>query len=149
MPDGVERHALLVDPVRVVLPAGHPAAARDPVAIPLPELAGAAWVTSHPGMTWERVTFRACRQHGGFEPDIRHRANDAELALALVARGRAVTLLPDLVLPGPRPEAVTVRSIDGAALTRTIYAAVRTTDAARPSTRAVLAAIRDAVSAVA
>ena len=32
-------------------------------------------------MTWEEVTRRICREHGGFEPVIRHRAGDATLAL--------------------------------------------------------------------
>ena len=47
-------------------------------------------------MAWEEMTQRTCREHGGFEPDIRHRTNDATVSLALVARGLAVTLLPEL-----------------------------------------------------
>ena len=62
------------------------------------ELADAVWVTGHPGMAWEAMVVRTCREHGGFEPDIRHRVNDATLALALVAQGLAVTLLPSLAL---------------------------------------------------
>jgi DNA-binding transcriptional LysR family regulator len=91
------------------------------------------------------MTQRTCRAHGGFEPDIRHRTNDATVSLALVARGLAVTLLPDLVLPG-RQAGVAVRNIAGQEVHRTIYAVTRAADAARPSTRALVAAMRIAVS---
>ena len=47
---------------------------------------------------------RTCRELGGFEPDIRHRANDATVALAAVGRGLAVTMLPGLPLAGHGPE---------------------------------------------
>jgi DNA-binding transcriptional LysR family regulator len=69
-------------------------ARRHPTAVPLAELAGAAWTTGHTGMGWEEMTQRTCRQHGGFDPDIRYRTNDATVSLALVARGMAVTLFP-------------------------------------------------------
>src|ERR687898_1352606 len=103
LPAGLERHELLRDPVHLLLPARHPAAPRHREAVPLAELAGEAWASGHVGMAWEEMTQRTCRQLGGFEPDIRHRTNDATVSLALVARGLAVTLLPDLVLPGRRP----------------------------------------------
>ena len=145
LPAGLERRELLRDPVRLVLPAGHPAAARHPEAVPLSELAGDAWTTGHPGMGWETMTQRACREHGGFEPDIRHRTNDATLSLALVARGLAVTMLPELVLPGER-DGIAVRAIARHPVDRAIHAVTRAADAARPSTQAVLTAIGDAAA---
>ena len=90
-------------------------------------------------MAWEEVTRRLCREHGGFEPLIRHRTENATVALALVARGLAVTLLPDLALRDAGA-GVETRAVPGAE--RTIYATTRATDAARPSTRAVLEALR-------
>lgn len=132
LPAGLERRELLQDPVHLVTPAGR---GRD-----LADLADAAWVTAHPGMAWEEMTRRTCRLHGGFEPDIRHRANDATIALALVARGLAVTLLPALVLPGSRP-GVELRPTE---VSRTIWAVTRASDTARPSTRALLGAVTDA-----
>jgi DNA-binding transcriptional LysR family regulator len=95
-------------------------------------------------MGWEEMTQRICRELGGFEPDIRYRANDATVSLALVARGLAVAMLPDLPLAG-LPPGVTVRPIAEGDVTRAIFAVTRAADAARPSTRALLAAIRDAV----
>ena len=59
------------------------------------------------------MTRRTCREHGGFEPDIRHRTNDATVSLALVARGLAVTLLPELALPGQHPASRSARSPSG------------------------------------
>jgi DNA-binding transcriptional LysR family regulator len=138
---GVERHELLSDPVHLVLPVQHPAARRHPSAVPLAELAGEAWTTGHVRMGWEEMTERTCRELGGFDPDIRHRANDATVSLALVARGLAVTLLPELPLVFRHP-GVTRRRIAEGSVSRAIFVATRTADAARPSTQALLAAIR-------
>src|SRR5688500_14105468 len=73
LPAGLERHELLRDRVHVVLPDGHPVARRHRDAVPLAELAGEAWTTGPPGLGWEEMTLRTCREHGGFEPDVRHR----------------------------------------------------------------------------
>ena len=68
------------------------------------ELAGEVWTTGAAGMGWDEMTSRTCRRLGGFDPDVRHRTNDVGISLALVARGLAVTLLPDLVVPWPRAD---------------------------------------------
>jgi DNA-binding transcriptional LysR family regulator len=116
-PAGIAREDLHTDPVHLVLPEGHPAAARDPV--PLAELAGEAWTTGHEGTAWE------------------------DISLALVADGQAVTLLPQLVEPG-LPAGVAVRGIAEGTVHRTIFAATRAADAERPSVQALLAAVRSA-----
>ena len=144
-PAGVERQDLCRDPVHLILPARHPAALRHPVAVPLSELAAAAWTTGHADTGWEEVTRRTCREHGGFDPDIRHRTNDSVTSLALVAGGQGVTLLPRLVRPEAQP-GVAVRGIAGADVHRTIFAATRAADAARPSVRALRAAVRAAAA---
>ena len=142
-PAGVDRHDLHREPVRLVLPEDHPAARRHEGAVPLRELADEVWTTGHPGTPWEEMTERTCRQLGGFDPTIRHRANDSVLSLALVAQGLAVTLLPDLVAPAAQP-GVVVRTIAEGPVYRTIFAATRAADAERPSVRALLAAVRTA-----
>ena len=146
-PDGVDRHDLFRDEVHVVLPADHPAARRHPDAVPIAELAGEPWSSAHAGLAWEELTQRTCRELGGFNPDIRHRTNDATVSLALVARGLAVTLLPTLPLPEEHP-GIALRTIAERPVFRQIFAATRAADAARPSTRALLAAVRDAVAAL-
>jgi DNA-binding transcriptional LysR family regulator len=135
LPAGVERVELLRDPVRLVLPAGRPRT-------PLKDLAGERWVTGPAGLGWDEMMLRLCRDLGGFEPDIAHRTNDATIATALVARGQAVTLLPDLALA--LYTGVAVHPIAERPVTRTIFAATRATDATRPSIRALLAAIQAA-----
>src|SRR3954449_12511173 len=82
-PAGVDRHDLHRDQVRVVLPEDHPVARRHRRALPLAELAGDVWTTGHRGTPWEEMTEGTCRQLGGFDPDVRHRTNDAIVSLAL------------------------------------------------------------------
>jgi DNA-binding transcriptional LysR family regulator len=146
--DGVVREDLLHDPVHIVLPADHPVLRRHRGAVPLAELEGEPWTTGHPGTAWKTMIERTCRELGKFEPDIRHRTNDAVLSLVLVAGERAVTLLPALVDPGSHP-GVAVRPIAEASVHRTILMATRAADAERPSVQALLAAIRTAAAAVA
>jgi DNA-binding transcriptional LysR family regulator len=115
--------------------------------VPLAELAGEAWTTGHPDTGWEVMTSRTCRELAGFDPDIRHRTNDSVTCLSAVAHGQAVALLPELVLPGARP-GVAVRAIAGGSVHRTIFTAIRTADAGRPSVQAVLAAVRAAAASL-
>jgi DNA-binding transcriptional LysR family regulator len=147
LPAGLERHELLRDPVHLVLPSRHPAARPHRETVPLAELADEAWTAGPRGMGWDEMVQRICREHGGFEPDIRHRTNDATLSLALISRGLAVTLLPDLVLRD-RHAGTTLRAIEGASIARTIFAVTRAADAARPSTQALVTALREAAEGV-
>jgi DNA-binding transcriptional LysR family regulator len=94
------------------------------------------------GSGWDEMTERICRERGGFSPDIRHRTDDATIAAAIVAHGLAVALLPALALP-PETPGVAVRDIAAGPMTRTILAATRSADAARPSTVAMLSTVRD------
>ena len=141
-PPGVQREDLLQDPVALILPAGHPLARRHRRAVPLAALAGAAWVTGHREAGWDEVTTRACRELGGFDPDIRHRTNDSTISLALIAAGQAVTLLPRLVGLEDRP-GIAVRAIAEGTLDRTIFMATRAADDQRPAIRALRAAVRE------
>src|SRR5919108_1277377 len=148
LPAGLQVELLFRDPVRLILPARHPAARRYREAVPIAELAGEAWTTGHAALGWEEMTQRTCRQHGGFDPDIRHRTNDATVGLALVAHGLAVTLLPDLVLPIRHPGIVLRRVAEAPDIDRAIFAVTRAADAARPSTQALLAAVRREAASV-
>jgi DNA-binding transcriptional LysR family regulator len=140
----LQRHELLRDPVRLVLPAGHPAAARHAGVIPLAELSGEIWAAGHHDMAWTEMIRSTCSELGGFDADLRHRTLDANLALELARRGLAATMLPDLVLPVDDP-ALAVRSLAEPDVTRAVYAVTRASDAKRPSVRALLAAVREQV----
>jgi LysR substrate binding domain len=83
---------------------------------------------------------RICRSLGGFEPDIRHRANDMALLLDLVARG-CTAIVPALGRP-ELDERVGTRRIAKASAARSIFVAVRTSGRARPTTAAVVDALR-------
>src|SRR5215210_1878990 len=145
LPEGVERHELTRDSVRLILPARHPAGRAHARSVPMAELAGEVWTTGHAGLGWDEMTRRTCQELGGFEPDVRHRTNDAAISLAVVASGLAVAMLPDLALPARRA-GVQLRDIAERRMTRSIFAATRSTDAARPSTRALLDAVREAAA---
>jgi DNA-binding transcriptional LysR family regulator len=140
-PAGIDRVDLHQDPVHLILPAGHRLAEQRSVA--MADLAGEVWTTGHPGTGWEEITQRTCRALGGFDPDIRHRTNDSVTSLALIAGGRAVMLIPELVGPRSYP-GVAVRAIRDSTVHRTIFAATRTADAGRPSVQALLSAVRAA-----
>jgi len=56
---GLARHPLFRDPVRLVLPADHPVAARHPRAVPLGELAGTPWSSGPSGMGWDEMIRRS------------------------------------------------------------------------------------------
>jgi DNA-binding transcriptional LysR family regulator len=144
MPRGLDHHELLVDPVLLVLPADHPAARRRSRAVALADLADATWISGPRGLGWNDITERLCLE-AGFAPQVRHRSNDAVVAAALVASGSGVALLPRLALPEDDPR-LAVRRVSGARPARTIAAVTRAADAKRPSTRAILGAVRDAAA---
>ena len=86
---------------------------------------------------------RACRT-AGFEPDMRHRVNDLQTILSLVAGGMGVALVPSLGRPELRTD-VELRRVSGRRLSRSIFAATRTGAVERrPALSALLDAIRQA-----
>lgn len=80
------------------------------------------------------------RPRGFAAPDFRHRATDLLVLLALVARGGAVTLLPELSRPSREPA---VAVLD-AGIARRVLTVVRDDALARPALAAVRSALRDA-----
>jgi DNA-binding transcriptional LysR family regulator len=142
VPPALEREELCRDEILLALPPAHPLARRgDPVS--LPELAGETWVSSHTETGWAAMVEGACRRIGGFEPDVRHRANDVWIMASLVAAGHGVALMPRLG-HAPAGRDVAVRRVAGAELHRTIYAFHRRSTAARPAVRALVDALRAA-----
>jgi DNA-binding transcriptional LysR family regulator len=112
-PDGLERHDLLREAFLVALAAEHPRAGQDAVA--LRDLAAEHWTAALP----DGIIARACRA-AGFEPQILSITHDQLAIRALIARGLAVTLAPELLT-----EAFTglaLRPIDGPTPQRDIYA---------------------------
>jgi DNA-binding transcriptional LysR family regulator len=138
----VDYALLLDDPLLVALPADDPLAAPGgPVA--LADLRDRAWGAGHPGTVYGDGSSRLCNELAGFEPRIRHRANDTWILLGVVRAGRAVAFVPALL--GTEDElGVAIRPVLEGPLTRRLYTAVRRATSARPALAAVRAALQRA-----
>ena len=143
---GLDREALCRDGIVLVLPRDHPAAAPGGP-VDLASLAGEAWLSPHAGTQFAQTQLRTCRMVGGFEPDLRHSANDIAILIALVAAGQGVGMLPGLAR-AERDERVAVRSVAGADLGRTIFAYARQSSTSRPAIREAVAALQETGAAV-
>ncbi|HXV56517.1 MAG TPA: LysR family transcriptional regulator [Gaiellaceae bacterium] len=138
----LELERLLEEPMRVVLPAGHPAAARR--AVRLPDLADETWIRSTPRSSCHPFTERACNA-AGFEPRIRFEFDDYTAMQRLVASGAGVAFAPDMGLSRLDP-GVAVRPI-AFGPKRRVLAAYRTGAASAQGIPEMLAALREAVAA--
>lgn len=144
-PAGVTVQPLLEEPLRLVLPAGHPcAAAGGPVAVT--ELRGEVWTAAATGTGHHALVVGTCRSLGGYEPDLRHRSSDADVQLELVRTAGVVALLPALTLPAADP-ALAVRDVAEAAVSRRLMLVTRDGPVA-PALGAFLAAAGDQARAL-
>ncbi|MDQ3401959.1 MAG: LysR family transcriptional regulator [Actinomycetota bacterium] len=101
---GMLRVPLMEDRLALLLPVGHPFAARDRVA--LAEMAGERWIAGCARCSGAFV--RACEQ-AGFTPDIACSTDDNMAIQSLVSAGLGVALVPMLVVSFLRhPSVVTV-----------------------------------------
>jgi DNA-binding transcriptional LysR family regulator len=91
------------DPLRVVLPVGHPLA--DDERVDLAALSGERWVVRAHRAPYEDAYETMCRI-AGFEPDIAFRADDYQSLQGLVAAGMGVSLVPGLSLAPHRDDVV-------------------------------------------
>jgi DNA-binding transcriptional LysR family regulator len=138
-PAGLRFEVLHREALKLVLPAGHPAASDGgPVAIS--DLHDEVWAASAAGTGHHALVVGICRSLGGFEPDLRHRSNDADVQLELVRRTGAVALLPALTLPAADP-ALAVRDVD-ASIGRRLVVVTRDRPAP-PALDAFLTAVRE------
>jgi len=134
----VDRQELLREDVLLVLHPDHPAVpSRGPVRLAATE--HDAWAAGHVGTGQDAVVRNVCNRVGGFDPDIRHRSDDGLVQSALVASGRAVTLLPALVATA-MPQVV-ARRIREERLYRTVFTATRASIAGAPAILAVREAL--------
>lgn len=144
-PAGLRFAVVLEEPLKVVLPAAHPLAGTGgPVA--LADLRTEVWTSSADGTGHHAMVVGTCRALGGYEPDLRHHSNDADVQLELVRAGAAVALMPPLALPAEDP-ALAVRGIAEANLRRRLVAVTRGNPPA-PALSALLTAVRDQADAV-
>jgi DNA-binding transcriptional LysR family regulator len=124
-PAGLRFTHLLEEPIKLVLPAAHPlAASAGPVAVSA--LRDDVWTASAEGTGHHTMVIGTCRALGNYEPDLRHRSNDADVQLELVRAGAAVALMPPLAMP-PDDPALAVRDIAETTLRRRLVTAMRDT----------------------
>jgi DNA-binding transcriptional LysR family regulator len=137
-PAGLERVYLEPDELLLALPSNHAALDGDgPVA--LSALRNHPWASARAGTAYADMCTGICRSAGGFEPDVRHRANDIGLLLDLVVQGCAA-LVPALGAP-QRDRRIAVRPLREGRFSRAIFVALRRSDRLRPSTGAAVAAL--------
>jgi DNA-binding transcriptional LysR family regulator len=142
-PAGMRFTLLHEEPLKLVLPATHPLAkGGGPVSIA--KLRTEIWTASAEGTGHHAMVVGTCRSLGGYEPDLRHRSNDADVQLELVRVGAAVALMPPLTLPARDP-ALAVRDVAEASLKRRLMAVTRATPPASALT-ALLTAINEHAS---
>jgi DNA-binding transcriptional LysR family regulator len=143
----IDYELLMEDPLLIALPPDDPlAASGGPVA--LADLRGHPWGAGKPETIYGDGTTRLCNELAGFEPRIRHRANDMDILLGLVRVGRAVVFTPAL-LGGEEELGVAVRPVAEGPIARKLYTAVRQATAERPALQAVRGALRDAATRIA
>ena len=133
---------LLEEPMRIVLPAGHPAARRR--AVRLLDLADETWIRSTPRSSCHPFTERACRA-AGFDPRIRFEFDDYAAMQSLVASGAGVAFAPDMGLTRVNP-GVAVRPI-AFGPRRRVHAALRAGEGGSAGVPEMLAALRESVAA--
>jgi DNA-binding transcriptional LysR family regulator len=131
-PRETERHDLLTDELRLVIPAGWSERS-------LASLAARPFVLEPVGTTPREWATAACRQ-AGFEPDARYTSTDLQIHLRLVESGLAAALLPDLSGAGGRRNVVAHR-LHGHPR-RQIFTTVRRGAARHPKVQAFTSALR-------
>jgi DNA-binding transcriptional LysR family regulator len=122
-PAGLRFALLHAEPLRLVLPSAHPSA-RDGGPVAVAGLRDDVWAASAAGTGHHAMVVGTCRALGGYEPDLRHRSNDADVQLELVRATGAVALLPQLTLPAADP-ALAVRDVAETALGRRLFVITR------------------------
>ncbi len=129
--DGLVWAPLAEDPIRIVLPAAHPAVTG------LAALRDAPWVA---GCERCRANLVAACADAGFVPDVRHVTDDYVVVQALVARGVAVSSLPEMALRAATLDGVRAHA-DPALAARTVGVLHRRGVEQVPAVAAVLAVL--------
>lgn len=98
---GYRRIPLVDDPYVAVLPSDHPLARRRRIA--LVDLKGETWVSNDElGRPTHRLLVSTCAA-AGLRPRFAVQAEDQDTAMAFVAAGLGITVLPRLAASGPPP----------------------------------------------
>jgi molybdate transport repressor ModE-like protein len=139
---GLHRERLLVDPLLLVLPEGHPAAGTRPR---LADLADEEWICGAPGIS-NRTALDSAARAEGVRLDVAYETRDYEVSLALIRAGVGVGLIPRSILRAASPGGWTAQPPGGDRPAREIYAVHRRRP--YPPVPAMVAVLRTAAERV-
>ncbi|MBP1325672.1 DNA-binding transcriptional LysR family regulator [Leucobacter exalbidus] len=128
---------VLTEPIDIALHRDHPLAAQQTVR--LADLAEESWVAAHEGFALEPLLVQAVSASAGFPINIAHRVNEFNMVAAIIAKTKAVGMLPRYtgLIPYFRDEVV-LRPLEGLTVGRHIDILTRPETQARASTRTVI-----------
>ncbi|MGP7959351.1 LysR family transcriptional regulator [Sanguibacter sp. A247] len=132
---------VLDEPWRLAVPASMPTPGS------LHELAGVRWVGPDPGTAAARALGRLGEEIGA-EPIVRHSFYEFGVALALVAAGEGVALLPALALRAGVPDGVEVVTMPGLGTRRIVARHRHSRHEPGPAVAAALEAIGEAAASI-
>lgn len=142
---GSLRFSLLMhDPVVLVVPSGHWAAATG-LDVDLRRLREEPWLAAPAGEPSRQAFDRLLADVGG-APPVPWEFEGLGTILGLVARGVGIAVVPSLALTAAVP-GIAVRELPGSP-TRYVYAVVRTASVRRPSVEVTMEALRGAAAEV-
>jgi DNA-binding transcriptional LysR family regulator len=131
------RAPLCRDPLLAIVPAASTCAGDESLSIS--DLAGEPWIAGAVGHPCFEITLAACTA-AGVTPRIVHHVESWDAAIALVACGAGVALIPALAL-GAQHTGIAARPVHPDAPARSIYAAARSGSQRAPHIAAVLGAL--------
>lgn len=141
--EGYDVEPLLTEPYVAVVPAGHPLAGAGEIG--LAGLRDEAWVDNDVARgACRRQLLNACAA-AGFAPRFHVETQDYPTAIAFVAAGAGITVLPRLGLGTPPPGVAVVCLVDPTP-TRAILVRSRQSLRANPAVRRLLELLRDRVA---
>ncbi|WP_312717563.1 LysR family transcriptional regulator [Mobilicoccus sp.] len=142
LPAGFASTAVADDPIEVLLPAGHPLAEQDTVA--LEDLVDDAWVTDDLEGFCRGWLVRRMSTFGR-RPRIEHLVDEIAGQLALVSAGLCNALLPRIAF-GELPPGIRHLPLVGETPFRRLHLLYRESSAGRPAVRRFLAEMEERVS---
>jgi DNA-binding transcriptional LysR family regulator len=142
---GYSRHVLVEENYRVVAPRGHELLTEHGAQVPMSALEGVPMIDNdfHDN-TCGRILSEACRA-AGFTPRFVARSEDHHTALAFVAAGIGVTVLPELAVPQAMA-GIDHRELAHPAPRRRIVAQIRDGAQATPPVACAIELLEDAVA---
>ncbi|WP_184583515.1 LysR family transcriptional regulator [Lipingzhangella halophila] len=114
---GLHREQVLVDPLMLVLPEGHPAAGGAPR---LTDLTEEEWICGAPGIS-NRVALDRAAEAEGVRLTVAYETRDYEVTLALIQSGVGIGLIPRTILRAAPATGWIAVPLSGAETAREVY----------------------------